>query len=256
MRLTYPILALGLLAACAPQVPDSGRGVGFDDPASLRAERDAALTTGTPLAPPAAISSEPLDATAQGGAPGELPPGGSILEPPPGTSPGDEDAAIAAEAAAALAAANSGEVPLQASPSNPAPAAVNSFGISNENDFSAVSERRSIESDAERIARIRQVRTEVAPTALPPRPEDASPNIVNYALSTSHPKGTRVHSRSGINLVARAQRNCAKYASPDQAQIAFLERGGPDRDRLGLDPDGDGYACAWDPAPFRRAVRH
>jgi hypothetical protein len=38
------------------------------------------------------------------------------------------------------------------------------------------------------------------------------------------------------------------------AQIAFLERGGPKRDTLGLDPDGDGFACYWDPAPFRKAV--
>ena len=26
-----------------------------------------------------------------------------------------------------------------------------------------------------------------------------------------------------------------------------------ERDRMGLDPDGDGFACAWDPAPFRLA---
>jgi hypothetical protein len=40
------------------------------------------------------------------------------------------------------------------------------------------------------------------------------------------------------------------------AQIAFLERGGPKRDTLGLDPDGDGFACYWDPAPFRKAVNN
>lgn len=244
MRVIYPILALGVLAACAPQVPDSAAGVGFSDPATLRAERDAALETGTvngtPLASPTAISEETLGTA-----------------PPAPTATG-ENADIAAETAAALAAAsdNSGEQPVQASPTNPPPAVVNDFGISQENDFSAVAEQRSIESDAERIARTRQARAEVAPTALPPRPADASPNVVNYALSTSHPKGTRVYSRAGLNLVARAQRACAKYPSPDQAQIAFLEKGGPERDRLGLDPDGDGYACAWDPTPFRRAVQN
>lgn len=246
MRASLSIIALGVLAACAPQVPDSGAG--FSDPASLRAERDAALeagtVNGTPLAAPTAISSEPLDGAAPAAAPAPLPTG--------------ENADIAAEAAAALSAAsaNSGQMPLQASPSNPAPAAINDFGISNENDFSAVAEQRSIETDADRIARTRAQRTEVAPTAIPTRPTDASPNVVSYALSTSHPKGTRVYSRSGLNLVARAQRACAEYPSPDQAQIAFLEKGGPDRDRLGLDPDGDGYACAWDPAPFRRAVQN
>ncbi|MEY8839053.1 hypothetical protein AB9K41_08505, partial [Cribrihabitans sp. XS_ASV171] len=73
-------------------------------------------------------------------------------------------------------------------------------------------------------------------------------------LSTDHPKGTQVYSRAGFNLQAKAQRNCAGFPSADQAQIAFLESGGPQRDRQGLDPDGDGYACGWDPSPFRRAV--
>ena len=38
---------------------------------------------------------------------------------------------------------------------------------------------------------------------------------------------------------------------PDQAQQDFLAKGGPERDRMGVDPDGDGFACAWDPRPFR-----
>ncbi|CAN0586593.1 unnamed protein product, partial [Ectocarpus sp. 12 AP-2014] len=41
----------------------------------------------------------------------------------------------------------------------------------------------------------------------------------------------------------------------DQAQIAFLEAGGPEKDRNGMDPDGDGFACNWDPTPFRRAAQ-
>jgi hypothetical protein len=42
--------------------------------------------------------------------------------------------------------------------------------------------------------------------------------------------------------------------SDDLAQEAFLSEGGPERDRLGVDPDGDGFACRWDPTPFRRAA--
>ena len=52
----------------------------------------------------------------------------------------------------------------------------------------------------------------------------------------------------------KAIRACAAYSSPDRAQEDFLASGGPERDRKSLDPDGDGFACAWDPAPFR-AVR-
>lgn len=43
--------------------------------------------------------------------------------------------------------------------------------------------------------------------------------------------------------------NCAAFAAPAAAQQTFLANGGPQRDPLGLDPDGDGRACAWTPAP-------
>ena len=41
----------------------------------------------------------------------------------------------------------------------------------------------------------------------------------------------------------------------DVAQEAFLAQGGPQSDRKGLDPDGDGFACDWDPRPFRAALQ-
>ena len=40
---------------------------------------------------------------------------------------------------------------------------------------------------------------------------------------------------------------CAAYPTPDAAQRAFIAQGGPQRDPLGLDPDGDGRACTWTP---------
>lgn len=82
------------------------------------------------------------------------------------------------------------------------------------------------------------------------RPGSSGPNIVDYALATTNPKGTQLYKRSGFS-VSSAAAKCAGYASPDLAQEAFLAKGGPEKDRLGLDPDGDGYACAWDPSPFR-----
>ena len=42
--------------------------------------------------------------------------------------------------------------------------------------------------------------------------------------------------------------NCAAFASPAAAQQAFISNGGPQRDPLGLDPDGDGRVCGWTPA--------
>ena len=76
---------------------------------------------------------------------------------------------------------------------------------------------------------------------------------MDYALRTTHPVGMEMYGRINFAAAARHERNCAGYPSPDQAQLDFLRKGGPERDRMALDPDGDGYACGWDPAPYRRA---
>jgi hypothetical protein len=126
--------------------------------------------------------------------------------------------------------------------------------LSDENDFEAVSNRQSIESDAERLARNSASYQVIEPGALPTRGVTKGVNIVEYALSSDNMLGSPVYSRFPIGGQSRFLRNCDKYPSSDMAQIAFLERGGPKRDALGLDPDGDGFACYWDPAPFRKAV--
>ena len=91
------------------------------------------------------------------------------------------------------------------------------------------------------------------PTALPTRSSNGRPNIVAYALSTNHALGTPMFERSGRTNIDRFNRVCSSYGSNDQAQEAFLMNGGPQRDRKGMDPDGDGFACYWDPTPFRTA---
>jgi hypothetical protein len=68
--------------------------------------------------------------------------------------------------------------------------------------------------------------------------------------------GERVYNRSPFSNRARFESRCAGYRTADVAQEQFLAAGGPQRDRLGLDPDGDGFACAWDPATFRNLVRN
>lgn len=251
MRIIHAAAALALLGACAPQIPDSGAG--FDNSAEAQRAREAALANGTtingdPLAPPGVLSSEALDPATGAplsatGLPVPSDPGSPQATAIPGADQGAED--IARETAAALAAAGTGAA---------APIVPDNPGISDENDFAAVSERRSIQDDAAQLERYKASYQEVAPTAVPERSGKSSPNIVSYALESTQPVGTRVYSRSGFNLEAKARRNCAKYASADQAQIAFLSAGGPERDRKGLDPDGDGFACGWDPTPFRKAA--
>ena len=93
----------------------------------------------------------------------------------------------------------------------------------------------------------------VAPTALPERPTD-TPNIVDFALRTSHGVGQQRYRRSRLTVQNHA-RNCGEFTSADRAQEEFLRLGGPERDPRNLDPDGDGFACSWSPEPFRAAAR-
>jgi hypothetical protein len=144
-----------------------------------------------------------------------------------------------------------GDAPLTIRPEQGEMAAVG--GISDEQDFSAVSSRESIESDAERLERNRANYQVIAPTAVPERPADTGPNIVQFALTTSNRVGEPAYSRSAVRLTS-PDAACRRYASADLAQEAFLANGGPSRDPRGLDPDGDGFACDWDPTPFRAAV--
>ncbi|MEM8775181.1 MAG: hypothetical protein AAGF53_09115 [Pseudomonadota bacterium] len=268
MRLTVCLAVVAGLAACSPSIPDSGAGiggipdpgvgVGFTDPAVLaqrRAAREAALR-GNAVPPAGAISDEqttvgqPVTAIRTTSSNGSVTPTGG-----PQSASTAADLARETEARLAETAANSGQAVLHASPSNPAPQTVTSpTGISEENDFNAVGNERSIEADAALIAQNRAQYQVVQPTALPTRSNAGGPNIVEYALKTRHPVGQKVYTRVGLNKEKKFRQNCARYQSADLAQEDFLAKGGPKRDKLGLDPDGDGYACNWDPRPFRNAL--
>lgn len=75
-------------------------------------------------------------------------------------------------------------------------------------------------------------------------------NVALFAQQSRNAVGTKVYDRSVGARVASVG-NCGRYRNPDDAQRAFLAAGGPQADRYGLDPDGDGFACAFDPAPYR-----
>lgn len=243
MRLILCGTALLAMAACAPDVPDSASGVGFGNYSTFnqkQAAPDAQLSTSA-LPAPLAVSTQTLSSTAPAA--------------PIGTAEAiaaTEEIEAEALASATAAALSSGRVPLEASPSNPPPAVVNAAGISEETNFSAVSAQRSIQDDAARRETLKLQYQVVQPTALPTRSGSTGPNIVDFALSTSNAVGTPLYKRLGIAAGQRYDRNCAKYPSADLAQQDFLARGGPKTDRMGLDPDGDGFACSWNPEPFRK----
>ncbi len=145
-----------------------------------------------------------------------------------------------------------GQIAVPATTTAPA-ASSNNGAISDEQDFSAVSERESIKSDAERLARRKAGYVQIAPKAVPTGGGGNGASVVQFALSTTNGVGESIYGRSRATGGSRYVKNCAKYASPDLAQTAFLQNGGPQKDSKGVDPDGDGFACSWSPAAFRNA---
>ncbi len=228
-----------MLAACQPTVPNSAAGVGFGDYSSYLKAREAELrgqaapSTSTPpisaapsaMAPPgggygvsgygATPVTSPAGLAAQGQtAPPIAPPTAAPIAPPTGGT-------IGADALAALQAT----APASTAPATgPAPGAP---------------------LDAMTPAAIPAVSGAAAGGS-------TGPNLAAYALAATNAPGQAVYPRGGIKLVSSA-RACAKFVSPDLAQMAFLERGGPQKDPRNLDPDGDGFACGWDPRPFQTA---
>ena len=137
-------LALAL-AGCGPTVPDSGAGAGFEDYSnySLRqAQRDAEVAARQ--APGPVISDEELARRRHSGA------GWAAL---PAAGGGGSGAAAGRRGGRAA----------------PRPRRAVSVGISDEQDFQAVSARESIDPHGPRLAERKAAYQEVAPEALPDR---------------------------------------------------------------------------------------
>ena len=231
MRGLCVVLVAAGLAACAPSVPDSGAGVGFDDydtyltqeqtrDAELRARRSGQQTV-APKTPEQQTASDAVAAVR--GSSGQPARGESV---PSGIQ--------------------------NTSPNAPVPD-LNNPSISDEQDFQAVSNRQSIESDAQRRKAQSAQYQVIAPKAVPSRPGGGAQTPVEFALQTSHPVGQKVYRRSVFSK-SKTAKACSSYSSAELAQDAFLKSGGPQKDKLGVDPDGDGYACGWNPGKYRGLV--
>ncbi len=210
-------IAVAALAACSPPVPDSGAGVGFGDYDQYLEQRQARER--------------------------EL---SGINAPVRSVSTAGSTQAQQVASAAVAAIGQAGQTPTGSAPSNP--------GISDEQDFTAVAQRQTIASDAARRQQQQGQFKVVTPQAVPARPGATTPTPIEFALLVSHLVGQKVYSRSPFGR-GKSVANCARFASVDLAQDAFLKAGGPDRDKLRLDPDGDGYACGWNPAKYRSLVQ-
>ena len=94
--------------------------------------------------------------------------------------------------------------------------------------------------------------TAAAPAAAQPAPAPVKTEtdaLARYAASQSQLPGTEVYSRAG-GSEATAAHACARYPNAEAAQLMFLTSGGPQQDPMGMDPDGDGFVCGWDPTYY------
>ncbi len=82
--------------------------------------------------------------------------------------------------------------------------------------------------------------------------QDINANVVAFARETSHPVGTKVYNRPVFRDRMQSASVCRRFESNEEAQRQFLANGGPNTDRYNLDPDGDGFACDFDPEKYRR----
>ena len=214
MRLYVPAIMVLALGACDPKVPDSGAGTGVGFGGYASYEQQRV-----------AREAELRGQTA-----------------PPSN-------AISGEA---VTTTSTTPPPAQTQQTATPAANTNNVSISDEQDFGAVSGRESIESDRERLEQQRAQYVQIQPTAVPTGGGRGA-SVVEFALSTTNRVGESIYRRSKVFAQSRFIKNCLKYPSPDLAQAEFLKNGGPQKDRSGLDPDGDGFACSWDPQPFRNA---
>ncbi len=222
------------LAGCVSSIPDSGP----------ESQREAQLR-GQPIVPPTAQGVMP-------GEPGTNPsPAGAPLNATGTAMPGTTDALSAPSIDATGTIGNN--------PSVPAPAMSGTAGDTIGADAMAALQQTAPSGDTMNATSGSSTTASSLPAtpapvaAQPILDNDASgPNLAAYALSVSNRPGQSVYKRGGIHLTS-TDKACAKYISADQAQIAFLSSGGPQRDKLNLDPDGDGFACGWDPTPFQAA---
>lgn len=243
-KLIGALTVLGLLSGCSMR--EAGRELAWD---TQPPERGVPISA---LAPSATVVPAPLVA----GTPDPLQTG---------------DGALVASLDNAIAAAGSPQTPPnsalapqtplppitgQTGPASAASAAATSAipigglneGQISDDSFQSVSENATIEADRERIAALAERRVQLTAEPLPER--EANVNLAAFARSTTHKIGEDIYPRSGL-LRSRASAQCSRFSNPDAAQRAFLAGGGPRKDPMRMDPDGDGFVCGWSPMPFR-----
>lgn len=118
------------------------------------------------------------------------------------------------------------------------------------NDLTAIAEGAIAESEGTGTGGVfDNIQPQQASDVLPP---PLIARVAAFALRTTHQPGERQWRRNPLR--ADGQHICAQFPTRDEAQDRFLADGGPERDPNGLDPDGDGFVCGFDPSALRASA--
>lgn len=235
VRLGMAGAVLALLVACDGSEPAGGRGY-FDPPGP------APVTFGVPGGPaPLQTADSGFDAT----------------QPMPGTgAPVDDTQRLAQDVTSVLAATAPGQAPAGAQGADGQAFVPGDTGIDPNDDSINLAlqtqeqqKRQRAAAAAEREA-ARQQLVVIQPEPVPQT--DVNANVVKFARETTHPVGTKRYNRPAFRDRFQSAATCRRFGSDDEAQRQFLANGGPTTDRFNLDPDGDGFACDFDPEVYRK----
>ncbi|MDG2474569.1 MAG: hypothetical protein P8M50_04730 [Paracoccaceae bacterium] len=113
-------------------------------------------------------------------------------------------------------------------------------------------EQQNIEkAEAEKLLlEAKKKRTVVEPNQTDDLDQKSEVNIALYARQNLNAVGNKIFNR--IQTKKNNSDPCLRFLSADDAQRFFLEKNGPDSDFWNLDPDGDGFACKWNPEQYRK----
>ncbi len=108
------------------------------------------------------------------------------------------------------------------------------------------------EEAARRREAARQQLVVINPEEAPQVNTNANANVVRFARTTTHAVGDKIYKRDVFRSRSQSASVCRRFDAAEDAQRQFLANGGPQEDRYNLDPDGDGFACEFDPTLYRR----
>ena len=89
----------------------------------------------------------------------------------------------------------------------------------------------------------------VQPGPLPTGPEGV--NVALFAKQSTNAVGQSIYPALGRGAGRRASATAAATATPTRRSAPSWPAAARRPTGYGLDPDGDGFACNWDPAPYR-----